>query len=285
MTANRSPDSGNVAVSDADLVRYIDGELTLDERHRMDAVLKRDAAMTDRLAVLRRRSARLSTLLAAAGPTAVETEAANPATANPAPTPAIPAADVASIASARTARASRTSAQSAGRFRGPADRGGRVWLRAAIVLLTVLGVAMAVPPVRAWVVDRLERITGQPAEPPSPAVAPAVPAEHFGVRFAVEGASFSIEMQAVQRTGRLIVRAAAGEEGSADVQGAYGGESFVVIPVRQLLRVQNTAESRADYVVTLPSHVRSATVRLADGRELPFALGNGVTERIVELTR
>jgi hypothetical protein len=275
MSTNRSPGSGDIAVSDADLIRYLDGELTLDERQQLDAVLAMDAALTQRLSVLRRRSARLSTLLAAASPGAFETAAANPA---PAP------AGVTPISAARTARMTERREDR----RARATSGERIWLRAAIVLLAVLGTAMAVPPVRAWVVDRLERIAGnavtEPAESP-PQPAPAPPTENFSVSFAIDGPSFVVEIMASQMSGRLTLRSGEAAEGRADVQGEYAGESFVVISARQTLRIQNTPASRANYIVALPSNVREVSVRLADGREVQVTLGSGTTERVIELSR
>jgi hypothetical protein len=269
MTANDSPNGGDRIVSDADLIRYLDGELSNDEQARVADALERESALSDRLHVLRRRSERLSVLLAVAGPSASEIAAASPATL----------ASITPITDAQTARSTIRSVS-------PMRDEPRFWLRAAIVLL-VLGGVFAVPPVRAWVIRNLQRITSSEEAPArSPAVAPVKPAlDNFAVNFPVSSPSVTIEVTATQSAGRLLIRLFDVAEASAEIRGNLLEESFLVLPDQNTLRIQNARSSRADYLITLPRSVSEVRVTVGSGPSRSHVFSEQLLELEIPLAR
>jgi hypothetical protein len=238
MTANHSPDH-----ADAELVRYLDGELSDDERARVDALLAADADLARRLDVLRRRSGNLTTLLARTDPARDRVAAADP-TKRGRPTDVA----VASIEPARARRASQRTVPSKG------------WLRAAIILLVLVGAALIVPPVRAWVVGQLKRIVSSAPETPAAVMSPepvVLQGEALDVAFEVAGNNFTIDVENVQAAGSLAVRSTDDTRGTASLAGG-NGESFLVLP--DGLRISNTPTSSASYAVRLPSNVTRITI-------------------------
>jgi hypothetical protein len=218
--------------------------------------------------MLRRRGERLSVLLAVASPSASEIAAASPA----------------SLASVTPITAART-ASGASRNVNPMRDEPRFWLRAAIVLL-VLGGVMAVPPVRAWVIRNLQRITsGEEAPAPSPAPDPVPAADNFAVHFPVSAPFVTIEVAARQVAGRLVIRLFDVAEASAEIRGNASEESFLVLPDQNTLRIQNARSSRADYLITLPRSVTEVRVTVGSGPSRSHVFSAQLLELEIPLAR
>jgi len=261
MTANHS--SGRAA-DDADLVRYLDGELGADETARIEAALASDAGLVARLETLRRRAARLNALLASADPSAEATEAADP----------VRKAGLRSIttvgAGASAERSSGSAVPSAG------------WVRAAAIVFALLGAALLVPPVRAWIIERLQTFgsdspvvttsSPEPAQPTPDPVSATIPAP---------GPVFVIDFDNVPAAGSLTVRTTAGEDALYEIESQSQGGSALVLP--DGLRFQNRPGSASNYAVTLPPSV--TTVRLLmDGRMLrTIEITPGMADLRIEL--
>ncbi len=220
---------------DAALIRYLDGESTADEQRAIDAAAAADPDFAARLDRLRARSERLHALLADADPTVP------PALRTFTPGTPQSTADVVPLrpASARPAAS--------------------VWLRAAMITLLAAAAALMVPPLRAWVVDGLERVgllSGGEAMP-APVTAPV---DTLGISGFEMAAEFTIDVDHAQREGRLTVRIAANAEPQAELHTRGGGESFFVLP--DGLRIVNREASTADYMVILPVGARSIRVNV-----------------------
>ena len=239
-------------LEDAALVRYLDGESPAEERARVAAAAASDPGVAARLDALRRRSDRLRAMLAGEDPALPGGLATfTPATRGPEAN-----ADV------RWGRPEQTAADTAAGaivpLRPPgAGRASVVWLRAAAIIVLVVGAALAVAPVRAWIIDGLERagLLGGTTPP-----APVAPVDTLGISGFALTDPFTIEVDHLQREGRLVVRIADGPESAAELHTRGGGESFFVLP--DGLRIVNHDASRADYVVTLPLGPRSIRVRI-----------------------
>lgn len=279
MTVNRSP--GNAA-SDADLIRYLDGELNADERARVDAAVAEDVVLADRLARLRARGERLRALLADGDPSEADTRAANPA----APTAGQPRANAqrghtvqsdATVRPIEGARATRT--RRLALSRAP----GGHWLRAAAVILTLLGAGLFVPPVRAWIVDRLESLV--PGEDTAVEVSPAIPSVDetapLAYRMAVTGSTLFLDVDAAQAAGELTVRVADVANASLEPLDADAGDPVLVMPDEDRVRIQNGEASTASYRLTLPRQVVTLRIRIGGGLVRTFELdAAGVEVRI-----
>lgn len=256
MTSNSIPDP---ATMDAELIRYLDGELDADERGRIDAALASDPVLADRLSTLRRRGQRLSALLADIDPGEGVTAAANPA--GKAEAGATTTADVREIASARSRR-------TAGRTR---------LLRAAVVMLPLLGAALLVPPVRAWIVERLESIVPGPGSDDIVSPAPAAGSGAAAVyTFAVEGPVVEVELDAVQSAGVLTVRLADSPAATLEPISEGAGDPVLILPDGRV-RIRNTSASAEGYRLTLPVSVSTLRIRIGDGtaREIRIDAGGG----------
>ncbi|HJR62383.1 MAG TPA: hypothetical protein VJ803_01680 [Gemmatimonadaceae bacterium] len=214
-------------VDDGDLVRLIDGEAT-------DAVSAHVAACgscTARLQEMRARLTRLSPLLR-------DLDVATPPLATP------------EGATLRLVRAERWIS--------------RLWRLAAAVVLVV---GLAVSPLGAWVATQLARVTAaltsdRDAGPPaSPDAAPEPEGRATVVYFQPAGAELIVRLDARPSGGSLSVERA--DRASAQIVRANAGESLVVLPSE--LRIRNTSESSADYLLTLPASLRTLRVRV-DGQ-------------------
>jgi hypothetical protein len=224
MTANQSPGR---APSDAELIRYLDGETNAQERGRIDTALAADASLAERLAILRRRGERLSALLADADPDRAVMDSANPARAD-----------------------SRLS-----RIR-PA------WLRAAMIV-ALLGASLLVPPVRAWIIDRIEAVAGfdDPAAESSPDTPPDAGAP-LAYDITVTGSTLEIEIDALQADGELIVHAS--DAGGARLEPVGAGAGDPILLSTDRVRIENSAGSTTSYRLGVPSSVTTLRVRMAD---------------------
>ncbi len=241
-------------LEDAALIRYVDGESPVEERALIDAAAAADTAVAERLDALRRRSARLRSLLAAGDPAVPDSLIAyqpdgRTAVADAHARPQ-PGGDTATGAPERTVIPLRT----------VPPRARPAWLRAAIIVVLVGAAMLAVPPVRAWIIDGLQRIGVLDAVPqPAPAPDP-VRVDTLEIRGFDAAGDFTIELEHAQTSGQLVVRIAAVAEALAELH--TRGESASPLFLPDGLRIANHDSSTADYVVTLPIGLRTIRVRI-----------------------
>jgi hypothetical protein len=228
---------------DALLVRYIDGEASEDERAQVEAAAAADPAMAERLARLEQRTRALSDTLGKA--------------------------DIATPDSLRSYDATRTRR----------DAGPSRLLRAALFLGLAAAAAMMVPPVRAWVIDVLQRT---PPRDEASAPAPALVTIDTVAIFFDAPPEFLIELEAAQRGGRLIVRIADVDQATAELRTPGGTESFFVVP--EGLRIVNGDVSTAEYEIALPRSVREVRVRVPGSADVTYGTA-GSERRVFELGR
>ncbi|MGH7500601.1 MAG: hypothetical protein ACREL7_02475 [Longimicrobiales bacterium] len=228
---------------DALLVRYIDGEASADERALVESVSAGDPTVAARLAQLEER-----------------TKAARAALAQ---------ADIAAPAALAA-------------FKPGAARsniGHSMWLRAALVVGLLGAAALAVPPVRAWVLDVLQRDM-------SPDVSDSVPGAPVTIDsvmiFFDVPPEFTIELDAAQRDGQVTVRIADVDQATAELRTPGGTESFFVVP--EGLRIINGDISTAEYEIVLPRSVREVRVRIPGSPDVMYATADSET-RVFELGR
>jgi hypothetical protein len=169
----------------------------------------------------------------------------------------------------------------------------RPWLRAAAIILVVLGVGVMASPARAWIArwitEAWESVAGDGDAPPAPAPAPTPapePAEQTAaaqVGFVPTGAELTVVVAHAQDAGALTVAAAQGESATAEVVGGTGSADLLVLPAA--LHVRNVPGSAAEYRLTLPSSVRRVRVRVGGGRETVVNMAEvGDSGRRVELS-
>jgi hypothetical protein len=237
-----------MAANDADLVRYLDGELDAAARARVEAAVAADAEVAARLETLRRRGKRLRRMLERTDPAA-------------------PAARSQPAEAVKLARS-------------PAP----TLMRAAAVLLVVIGIVSLVPPLRAWIVDQWQRIapsanTAAPGEPPLLRTPDTV-----SIAFPTTYQSFDFELIARQETGTIRIRVADVEQVAAEMYTRTNTEEFFKFPGG--LRVVNTATSVADYDIVIPSGVRIVRLTVAAERIAEYSTRpDEGKERVFELGR
>ncbi|HEY8469803.1 MAG TPA: hypothetical protein VIL18_09175 [Longimicrobiales bacterium] len=254
--------TGGETVTDAELVRYLDGEIEGAPRTALEARIAAAPDAAARLDMLRRRSTRLSALLAELDPSAEEVQQSAAAIR-----PAVEAG----------AQASR------GWPWGPAA------LRWAAAVALLLGASAAVPPARAWMIERVRdaaEALGLLDAAPEPAVeAPTVGAQDapqaMSVRVTFEVRADTFEIEAPPR-GRLIVRRGAGSTGSAESTDATG-VNLVVLPAG--LRIEGATTDDARYDVVLPPSVAAVRVRAGAGAATLHALPPAGEELRIDLAR
>ncbi len=165
---------------------------------------------------------------------------------------------------------------------GVTRRRGRLptWFRAAASIVLLFGVAGAVQPVRAWIVDGAQAIwsvlagDAPIAQSPTPdgraGQSPAV------VSFVPRDVVFTLEVAARQSGGTLLIETVDRSTAEAEIFDGAGGEDLLVLPAG--LRIVNDPSSRARYVVRLPRSL--AMVRVTVAGESTLALEPaGVTSR------
>jgi anti-sigma-K factor RskA len=226
---------------DAELVRYLDGELSPIERARVERDIAADTAVASRLAALRQRTAGLQALLAHGDP---HMEAPR-------------------VLLAHRARAPRAA----------------TLLRAAAIVLAVLALGMLVPPVRAWVAASFARIAGSapPSGEATPLTASPSAAGALRITFAVHGDAFQVAVDYPQAEGTISIRRTAAttdegaQRGAAEIHGAADADMLVLPGV---LRIRNQPGDRASYSVVLPERVTDVTIRIGN-REWTVPRGDG----------
>ena len=149
------------------------------------------------------------------------------------------------------------------------------WAVAAAVLL--VGAALVVEPVRAWVLDRVDAawsaVTGRvPGDVParSGTVEDAPAPATTSITFAPTSNVFRLEVATRQARGHLVVLTAADPLALARVLGG-GREELLVLP--DGLRIVNTGVSTADYEVRVPPSVDLIVVVVGDGTSRRLATG------------
>ncbi|HEX7090624.1 MAG TPA: hypothetical protein VF192_10860, partial [Longimicrobiales bacterium] len=228
-------------MTDAELVRYLDGEIEGAPRAALEARIAAAPDAAARLDTLRRRSARLSALLADLDPPLEEVQQS--------------AAAIRPMVAAGAARAR-------GWLPGPA------LLRWAAAVALLLGAALAVPPARAWMIQRvrdaaealglLDTAPEPAVETPAGAAPDALQAASVRVTFEVHVDTFEIE---APPRGRLVVHRGPRASGSAEAAGVPG-VAFVVLPTG--LRIEGPATDDARYDVALPASVAAVRIRAGD---------------------
>jgi hypothetical protein len=223
--------------SDGDLIALLDGDR---DRSRRDIEIHVDscAACSARLAFLQNRSTRVSELLRVLDTPIVER-------AQPSPRVRVGAA------SALPQRRRR--------------RWSHPGLRAAAATLLLAGVAAASPAGR-WILERIATDRGEPApretarltRPPGPSLQQS---QGPIVRFATESDQLVIQFDARPIAGTLVIVAGNEDQSSAQVVAGSRGEAFLLLPNE--LRIRNTAQSIADYRVTVAADVRQVRVKIA----------------------
>ena len=224
-----SPENPVGHVDDGDLVRYLDNELELDTLNIVRSHIAGCADCQAKLEAIRDQAQRLREALAKLDvPPAVATT---------------PDADsIPSVPSSPTVD----------------------WRwRLAAMLAIVVGITLTVTPARAWLLDRLEAVTTlfAPADPAPAPPEPTTSATASSVLFEITDTTLFVEFAVRPEAGILSLQPGSSDtEVSATMRGGSGADELVVFG--DGVRVVNTAESTADYSVTLPSRVTLVEVRV-----------------------
>jgi hypothetical protein len=230
-------------LSDADLVRALDGELDRAGELRADAHMAACAGCAQRLQRLGSRAAQLSSLM-------LETDFDVPAAQPPASR-----ARVVDLDAARARRARRI-------FASPS-------LRVAAAVMLLLGITLGVTPVRAWITDWVQqqwsRLTDtEPAsEPVRSPTGPDNPVAGARVQFVPDGPEFRVELQSAQEVGAIDV--AYHDQPFATAETSGTAAELLVLTAG--VRVMNEPGSAATYTVRVP-HAVGHVVVISGGRTL-----------------
>ncbi len=223
--------------SDAELVQLLDGAAAPAERARVQTHADACAACAGRLERQRRRSARLTLVLAEGDHVAALDRRA------------------ATLAASFDASAWR-----------PASHRPFVpgYLRAAAVLVGLLALGWAVRPVRAWIAARWQALTAadvavHPAQtPPVRGAAVDAAGAATSVAFVPGAADFVVAFESRPTGGHLSVRPTLSDRVTLTATGRAG---VLVLPGE--LRVQNATSPASDYRVEVPAGVARLRVRVA----------------------
>lgn len=221
--------------SEGDLIRYLDAELSEIEERRLRAHVDGCGRCTATLEEVARYSRSVSRLVAGspvAGPDVVTRARA--------------------LATVRRAHVARV----AGRRRA---------VHGALAASVVLVLAIAAPPVQAWLLDRFDALRAPVAAPVAEPAAPVVEAEAERgsvVAFTPRGVRFDLEVERFQEAGTLTVEFREAPRASAQIVGG-SDETMLVLPSG--LRVENGEGSSASYRVVVPAELPE--VRISIGGE------------------
>jgi predicted anti-sigma-YlaC factor YlaD len=219
--------NGAAHLEDGELLRYLDGESEHGERGAAEQHLAACEDCRARLRGLERRSDAVSAALRSADVTPPPVRLVN-------------------------VRRSRSAW-----WRGPQ-------LKAAAVLVALLGGALTVSPVRAWLVDRWHDVRSafSDADAPGPDSDPSDQLQGAGsVAFVPAAGSFTVRLSARQPTGTLRAVTSADSVASARVLGVASGIDLVVLPDGLVIRNDSTAA--ASYELRLPRGVTELVVEMA----------------------
>jgi hypothetical protein len=231
---------GDDAVSDTQLIQYLHGELSDAERTRLDALVAGSPVLGERLRVLRDRTTRLSALLGTLDPAPEAVEAS--------------AHEIRPIVD-RDVVAPRRGWWASTRV-----------LQAAAVVAVLLGGALFVEPVRAWIVEQARAVGAavglievESAVAPVPEAGQAPVGSD--VRFSFAWSSSVFEVSAGSVAGTLVVVAGAEGEVTAEIRrdADTGDAAFTIMPAG--IRIDGVGGDGVVYTLTLPPEVR--TLRLS----------------------
>lgn len=235
---------------DGDMLRLLDGACEPEERRALAAHLDGCPACAARAEALERRAARLARLLGYAD--------------QPAPRAEFPAAR---LARARSRRAALR------------------WRAAAVAALALSG-ALAVRPVRAWIVEAARAILalplGSPRDSGRPAPIPAVASSDTAGAVVFEPAAgvFMVRVASRQAAGALVLELGDGPTARAVVVGDRAQAELLVLP--DGLRIDNRPDAEASYLVRVPSAAR-VVVRVGSETQQTIRLGAGGSRQVVDL--
>jgi anti-sigma factor RsiW len=225
---------GDDTVNDAQLLRYVHGDMDDAERANIEALIARNPASAGRVATLQRRSARLTDLLGTLDP--------DPDVVTASAHAIRPVVDASIVTHVHWWR--RTP---------PA-------LRAAAAITLVLGGVLLVEPVRAWVVDQARAIgatIGIGGDDQGTVPADAQPTD-ADVSYAFPWSSAVFGIDAGSTAGTIIVVRDTGSSVVADMTDAADA-SFTVMPTG--LRIDGRGSEAAVYTLSLPPVVTTIRVR------------------------
>ncbi len=158
-------------------------------------------------------------------------------------------------------------------------------LRAAAVILAVVGAGMWAPPVRAWFFELLTPARPNTVEITSaPVEAEPLPTSST-ISFVPSSSAFVIEIATTPVSGSLVIAVGEGDAASTRVTGRAAGESVFV--TGDGIEIRNSAASTATYGVTVPSTVRRITVILG-GSEIASYTASVIAGRdsvVIQLAR
>ncbi|MGH8436827.1 MAG: hypothetical protein ACRERX_20745 [Pseudomonas sp.] len=237
-------------ITDAELIRYLDGELLGTDRSELDTRLAAAPAAARRLAVLRQRSARLSSLIGAADANDLETQ--------------------------RSARSTRAAVEQAMNRRPRVLRLSPA-LQAAALITLLLGFGLAVPPVRAWMIEQVlqlvEAMSGSRAETLQPGEAPPadVPPQAAPLAIQLTVTSDTFTVQVAGAAGQLVVQRDTIDQAQAEPS-TLGGANLVFM--RNGLRIEGGSAATV-HALRLPEHVRVLVLRRAGRVEVHPLAGPG----------
>jgi len=218
-------------IDDGELVRYLDNELELDSLGVVRGHLTECGDCQARFEAIRAQAERLQEALAMLDPTPSVASADSDAEASIPSIPSSPAVD---------------------------------WRwRLAAMLVVVVGITLTVTPARAWLLDRLESVKTliAPAEEAPAASQPETSATASSVLFEITDTILFVEFAMRPAAGTLSLEPGSSETGvSATMRGGAGSDELIVFG--NGVRVVNTTESTADYLVTLPTRVALVEVRI-----------------------
>ena len=217
-------------VDDGELVRYLDNELELDSLGQVRSHLAACTECQVKFEAIRTQAERFHQAMANVD---LPASAAPPADAAEVSIPSIPSS----------------------------PEVGWGW-RIAAMIAVVIGLTLTVTPARAWLLDTLGslRTMFQPADQAPPSLPPETPVM-ASVQFAVSDTVLFVEFAVRPRAGTLSLQPGTSEtQVSAAMQGGAGTDELVVFG--DGIRVVNSAESTADYVVTLATTIVLVEVRV-----------------------
>jgi hypothetical protein len=233
-------------LADGDILRFNDGACDWDERIRIERHLAECAVCCETSQLFEAASNELGLIL-----DELDVE---------------PAADARErvLAAAKKARRSHEYPD-ARRWRGGS-------LRAAAILVVVIGAGMWVPPVRAWVFEFLgasQQAQGNSLAAPE-VVAPPPPPVSSTISFLPTSPTFGVEIAARQNEGSLVLRAGQSASASARVTGRGPTDAFLV--TGDGIHLDNSEVSAATYNVTVPATLSRVRVRFGDGETLSYSV-------------
>jgi hypothetical protein len=238
-------------LEEGDLIRYLDGEMTTEERSHTAAHLLACARCQQEMEAVRGERESFGELVAGLE---------------------VPAMDASrrasSLAAIQRAAAARTTT--------PAVRDRRrsryAMLRAAAVASVLVVSAAAVSPVRAvvmdiWssITDRVERVA---RTAPETTPAETMVLSNATIGFVPTGDVFLLEVATLQAEGALVLGVGQGSSVTANAVG--DAVDIVVLPSG--LRIQNRPDAGANYAVNLPPHLREVRVRVGEAREIVYRM-------------